>query len=86
MITDWGGALTTELTARTDFVVLGASPRKPRPARDLSPEQDERNRAMQRIWDRYQETLASAKALSIPVLTQDLFLNFLGYHNQVASR
>lgn len=86
MVTDWGGVLTTELTARTDFVVLGAAPRKPRPVSDPSAEQAERNTAAQREWDRYTETVASAKALSIPVMTQDLFLNFLGYQGRYASR
>jgi hypothetical protein len=86
MITEWGGGLATELTAQTDFMVLGGTPRKPRGASEPSGAQSERNRALQREWDRYMDMVESAKALSIPVMTQDLFLSFLGYRDRYAGR
>lgn len=79
MVTEWGGTLSEELTALTDFVVLGAAPRRPRPVRDAAPEEAERARAMQQLFDGYHETVRAARTLSIPVLTQEVFLNFLGY-------
>ncbi len=86
MIKDWGGVLTTELTAQTDFVVLGAAPRKPRARGDTSAESSGQYSVAQRAWERYMDTLRSAKALSIPIMTQEVFLNFLGYRGRVALR
>lgn len=79
LITDWGGTLSTELTALTDFVVLGGAPPRSRSGRDVSPEQLERVKAERQVYDRYMETVASAKSLSVPIMTQEVFLNFLGY-------
>ncbi len=79
MITDWGGTLSSELTALTDFVVLGGAPRRPRRERETSSEQSARYQAMKRAFDRYTETLATAKSLSVPILPQEVFLHFLGY-------
>jgi hypothetical protein len=78
LVTDWGGAITTELTALTDFVILGGPPPRPRVGTDMSRERTERAEAMQGEWDRYAELVATAKSLSVPVMTQELFLNFLG--------
>lgn len=86
MVTDWGGTLTEELTALTDFVVLGGAPRRPRPVRDATPEEAERARVTQQLFDGYNETVRAARTLAIPVLTQEVFLNFLGYTGRHARR
>lgn len=86
MITDWGATISSELTALTDFVVVGVAPRRPRPVRDQAPEQVARHNAMQQVYDAYLATIRAAKDLSIPVLTQEVFLNFLGYSNSSARR
>ena len=88
LVSDWGGTVTNELTARTDFVVLGAAPPKPRGEnrRDLSAEQAAQRSRAQALWDRYMETVTTAKALSVPVLSQDVFLNFLGYRGHRSRR
>lgn len=79
MISQWGGVLTEELDARTDFVVLGGPPRRPRPLADVPAERRERHQAVQAEWDRYTALVDTAKRLSIPVMPQDVFLNFLGF-------
>jgi len=85
MVIDWGGTITAELTALTDFVILGLAPPKPGPVDDAS-EQSARDRALQRAWERYEATLASARNMAIPIMPQDVFLNFLGYSTRTAQR
>lgn len=79
MIEEWGGEVVTDLTALTDFVVIGRAPRRPRRAADASSEQAQRFSAMQQLHDRYVSTIAGAKSLAVPIMTQEVFLNFLGY-------
>jgi hypothetical protein len=80
LISDWGGTISPELTAWTEFVVLGRAPRRPRVVSDTtSGPVAERARQMQQAYDKYQATLSSARSMSVPVLTQEVFLNFLGY-------
>jgi len=86
MISTWGGKLTDDLNALTDFVVLGAAPPPPKPLKDPSPEEAERLEAMKATLDRYTQTVEAAKGLSIPIMTQDVFLNFLGRTPQPAGR
>lgn len=77
LVKDWGGTVTTELTALTDFVIVGLAPRVP-PAAGSADAAD-RAKAAQLRRDRYDKMIESAKTLSVPVLTQDVFLHFLGY-------
>ncbi len=86
MVTDWGGTVTEELTALTDFVVLGGAPRRPRRARDATPEEAERARTMRQHFDGYHDTVRAARTLAVPVLTQEVFLNFLGYTGRQVRR
>lgn len=86
MIADWGGAVTSELTAMTDFVVLGGPPRRPVPPRDQTPENVSRFNASQQVYDAYVAAVNEAKALSVPVLRQQVFLNFLGFSGRRASQ
>ena len=88
LITNWGGKVSTELTPLTDFVVLGAAPRRPKAAgegADQAAPSAAKDPA-QRAWARYNELLDSAKTLSVPILTQDVFLNFLGYGGRYVVR
>lgn len=86
MVNNWGGRTTDELTAMTDFLIVGSPPRKPRPARDASPEQEQRAARQKRAWDQYHNTLSSARNLSVPAMSQDVFMNFLGYGSKYARR
>jgi len=79
IIAEWGGDTVDELTALTDFVVLGAAPRRPSSAKRGGQNVSDRVRKIQDRWDAYQESLTAANSLAVPVLTQDVFLNFLGY-------
>ncbi len=84
LVTAWGGSITTDLTAMTDFVVAGGAPARPRRATGASPEARRRNDALQQAYDRYTSTISSAKSMSVPVMSQDVFLSFLGYRNRLA--
>ncbi len=84
LITNWGGEVRTDLSSRVDFVVVGYPPEAPK---SLSADKSGRLDAglaekMQSIQDRidaYEDLVAAASSLSIPILTQDVFLRFLGY-------
>lgn len=77
LISNWGGKVASELTPLTDFVVLGAPPRKPREGRDGGLVST--TAGSQSEWDRYNTLAESARSMSVPILTQNVFLNFLGY-------
>ena len=79
MVSDWGGDVVDELSALTDFVIVGLPPARPKDDRDLPAELAARNEAVRRNYERYQEVVQTAKTLSIPILTQEVFRNFLGY-------
>ncbi len=79
LVENWGGRVGSELTALTDFVVVGAPPLKPQTAGTVSAEIAARNEAVQRNYERYTQVVETAKTLSIPILTQEVFRNFLGY-------
>jgi len=81
LIVSWGGQTSDEITPLTDFVVLGAAPRKPRPSGDsgLKP-------IGSKAWEHFNKTAETAMSLSVPIMTQDTFLNFLGYTGRFAQR
>jgi hypothetical protein len=78
-ITEWGGRLEEKVTALTDFLVVGAPPPRPKAIGDVSQEEAERMEAVRRVYDRYVDSLEIARSLSVPVLNQNVFMNFLGY-------
>ena len=83
LITNWGGKVSAELTPLTDFVVLGAAPHRPKPVGEgADSAQAAAKDPNQKAWALYNELLESAKTLSVPILPQDVFLNFLGYGNR----
>jgi hypothetical protein len=77
VIKDFNGVISEDFPARTDFVIVGARPQRPVLPRDpaekaaIEQEYEERLAAYQRVFE-------DAKALSVPMLTQEQFLNFLG--------
>jgi len=86
MIDEWGGSVASKLDAVTDFVVLGRAPERPIEPRDRTPEAVARFNAKQQAYDAYTRVVNEAKALSVPVLRQEVFLNFLGFGSRRASR
>ncbi|MFH0981176.1 MAG: hypothetical protein V2A79_06535 [Planctomycetota bacterium] len=79
LIREWGGAVTQELSARVDFLVVGDAPVKPFQVGDQTPEAQARFEAAKKLYDTYHSTLQTAQALSIPMLTRGVFMHFLGY-------
>ncbi|MBU0718598.1 MAG: hypothetical protein KJ749_10150, partial [Planctomycetes bacterium] len=86
MITNWGGEITQELTALTDFIIVGGPPRQPKEVRNATPEQRDRQAAAQRAYDDYLAVVETARALSVPAMSQDIFLSFLGRSSRLAAR
>jgi hypothetical protein len=88
IIRDWGGTIATELSGLTDFVVVGAAPSAPRAATttDRSGAGAQVDARQQQAYDRYVDIVDAARALSVPMLTQEVFLNFLGYSGRYAQR
>ncbi len=87
LITQWGGVVSSDLSALTDFVVIGASPpRPPAIGRAVTPEEAARIETARRAYDRYEATVSEAKDLAVPIMTQNVFLNFLGYSGQQRMR
>ena len=79
MVTKWGGTITAELTALTDFVILGAAPRQLKPSGEGLNEGSAGTPTRQGAWERYADAMASARNMAVPVMPQEVFLNFLGY-------
>ncbi len=83
IVNDWGGEVLESLSSRADFVVAGFAPLVPAAVSADTGRRDpgaaERHRLLQEHFDHYRETVATAAELSIPILTQDVFLRFLGY-------
>ncbi len=83
IITQWGGTVLSGISSRVDFVVAGFAPLVPSAVASDSSRLDqagqERQRMFQRRLDAYDGAIASATELSIPILTQDVFLRFLGF-------
>ena len=88
LITNWGGKVSTELSPLTDFVVLGAAPRRPKSTGEGADQtaQAAAKDSNQKAWTTYNELLESAKTLAVPILPQDVFLNFLGYGGRSITR
>ena len=86
LVTRWGGHVVSVLNADTDFLVIGKVPEIPNYTQEEldRPEiQFEVERRKKALAD-YDETLAKAIELNIPVLNQNRFLYFTGYYEQSA--
>jgi len=79
LVTSWGGVLASELSALTDFVVVGGAPPRPKAIGEASTDEAARIEAVRRVYERYENTVKTARSLSVPVLTQNIFMHFLGY-------
>ncbi|MGN6725303.1 MAG: BRCT domain-containing protein [Tepidisphaeraceae bacterium] len=86
LVTRWGGKVVNTLTPDTDFLVIGKVPEIPNYTQEEldRPEiQFEVERRKKELAD-YDDTLAKAIELNIPVLNQNRFLYFTGYYEQSA--
>ncbi len=84
LIGGWGGKVLDELSTRVDFLVLGFPPDVPTVLtgdgsgrRDAG--QTELERQVEATLEQYEITVDTANNLSIPILTQDMLVQFLGY-------
>ena len=82
LVTRWGGVLADDLSYDTDFLVLGPEPEFPREPRDETTEAYRQYQAALEQYNRYQELVAEARTLSIPVLNQNRFLVLVGYYER----
>jgi hypothetical protein len=89
MILGEGGQVDDEVTAQTDYLVMGARPASPTvvvdttaPAAAPGTITDQRSREQ----NRYDDLIASTRSLSIPVLNANRFLSMIGYYNTTIVR
>jgi len=84
LVTSWGGAVTDKLNVDVDFLVMGKVPVIPDyTAEELdTPEKAFELKRKQEELAAYDDILARAMALNIPVLNQNRFLYFTGYYEQ----
>ena len=78
VIKDNGGIIVDQLSARVDFLIAGARPALRRLSADASPEARALYDDQLRKVDTYSAVINEAQSLSIQILTQETFLNFLG--------
>lgn len=86
LITSWGGAVMDKLNVNTDFLVVGKLPEIPNYTQEEldRPEiQFDLERKKKELAD-YEELVARAVELNIPILNQNRFLYFVGYYEQSA--
>ncbi|MHC4433164.1 MAG: BRCT domain-containing protein [Planctomycetota bacterium] len=88
LVTKWGGEMADSVSVDTDFVVLGEQPTViQRPSieeEEIDPRAMARHEASLARLSRYNQLLAQAQSLWIPVFTYEKFLHFVGYNSQVA--
>ncbi|UCG58259.1 MAG: hypothetical protein JSU70_01885 [Phycisphaerales bacterium] len=88
LIEKWGGTVANDVTAHTDFVVLGNQPQvlaKPTFEQlDLDPLANEKYAEAQERLQRYKDIERRAQALWIPVFKYERFLYFIGYKGQIS--
>ena len=82
LITQWGGKTQQTVDLDTDFVVMGAEPvvhpiSDPNNAGEVL-----RHNQEQADLKKYQDTIAAASQLGVPVMNQNRFLYFVGYYDQ----
>jgi len=86
LIEKWGGSIADNVSAQTDFVVLGQAPLVPREPtlQDLEadPMAKEKHQAVVQRLNHYKEVQSRAEALRIPIFKYDRFLDFIGYSEQ----
>ena len=86
LVTQWGGRVADTLTVDTDFLVIGKVPEIP----NYSQEELDRPEVQFEVENKkkeltaYDDVLARAIELNIPVLNQNRFLYFSGYYEQSA--
>lgn len=86
LVTQWGATVADKLNAETDFLVIGSQPVVPNfteeeLANPINQAQKEKAEADLKAFD---DLIARAVELRIPILNQNRFLYFTGYYQQSA--
>jgi hypothetical protein len=87
LVQRWGGMVAQDVSADTDYVILGTEPAVP--AEPTLNEQANDPTAMQRyntarqVNERYHQIRRRAESLFVPIFNYDRFLYFTGYATQV---
>jgi len=88
LIQKWGGTVSNEVSAQTDYVILGKEPQvPPEPTLEIlavDPTATEKYNALRQDNERYNQIRQRAEALWVPIFSYDRFLHFTGYASQVA--
>ena len=82
LVTRWGGNVAPQLDERIDFVILGLQPRVMTLLDEPSDEQRERHAEQTIAQTSFLAVKDEARALSIPILTQDQFFRYIGFNTQ----
>ena len=87
LIERWGGSVSREVTATTDYVILGDEPEVMlEPTLDqlaVDPTAMEKYNAAKQTNEQYNQIRQRAEALWVPVFSYDRFLHFTGYASRV---
>jgi len=87
LIRKWGGAVDKDISASTDYVILGTEPQvPPQPTPEqlaVDPTLTEKRDAAQQRLDQYEQIRQRAQAFWIPIFSYERFLYFTGYANQI---
>jgi hypothetical protein len=86
LIRKWGGVVTQDVSAKTDYIILGDEPKVPKePTLEQQTADptlmDKYNAARQRL-ERYDQIRQRAQALWVPIFSYERFLHFTGYASQ----
>jgi len=88
LIERWGGRIQDDITIETDFIVVGTEPKIPtRPSQnelDADPTAQQRYEAALQKTTTYNNLLAKAGTLRIPVFGQKQFMYLIGYDTLAA--
>jgi hypothetical protein len=82
LITQWGGKLQNEVNVDTDFLILGKEPEVPAAEENEDPTHIAQREAAQKQLQAYNDLVAKAKDLHVPILNQNRFLYYVGYYEQ----
>jgi len=87
LIEKWGGTVAQDVSAKTDFVILGTEPEvPPQPTLEqlaVDPTATEKYNAASQRLQQYEEIRRQAQSLWIPVFNYDRFLHFTGYASHI---
>lgn len=87
LIRKWGGTVDQDVSAKTDYVILGTEPKvPPQPTLEAQTADptltDKYNAARQRL-ERYDHVRQQAQSLWVPMFSYERFLYFTGYASQI---